>query len=185
MSMAGHGMGGRWPVRGVMRSMRRDDSVTQQHVTKGTARRMIQFARPYRAILGMVPGAGHRRGLHRDRQPAPLPLDHQQAASRSTNKRLIIGLSLVAALRGRRRHRPLHRDPLGLGARSARASSTTCARRCSPTSSGCRIAFFTRTQTGALISRLNNDVIGAQQAFTDTLSSVVSQPHQRDPRPRS
>ena len=32
------------------------------------------------------------------------------------------------------------------------------------------IAFFTRTQTGALISRLNNDVIGAQQAFTDTLS---------------
>ena len=36
------------------------------------------------------------------------------------------------------------------------------------------IAFFTRTQTGALISRLNNDVIGAQQAFTDTLSSVVS-----------
>ena len=36
------------------------------------------------------------------------------------------------------------------------------------------IAFFTRTQTGALISRLNNDVLGAQQAFTDTLSSVVS-----------
>jgi ATP-binding cassette subfamily B protein len=36
------------------------------------------------------------------------------------------------------------------------------------------IAFFTRTQTGALISRLNNDVIGAQQAFTDTLSSIVS-----------
>jgi ATP-binding cassette subfamily B protein len=36
------------------------------------------------------------------------------------------------------------------------------------------IAFFTRTQTGALISRLNSDVIGAQQAFTSTLSGVLS-----------
>ena len=36
------------------------------------------------------------------------------------------------------------------------------------------IAFFTRTQTGALVSRLNNDVVGAQQAFTSTLSGVVS-----------
>ena len=35
------------------------------------------------------------------------------------------------------------------------------------------IAFFTRTQTGALVSRLNNDVIGAQRAFTSTLSGVV------------
>jgi ATP-binding cassette subfamily B protein len=36
------------------------------------------------------------------------------------------------------------------------------------------VAFFTRTQTGALISRLNSDVIGAQQAFTSTLSGLVS-----------
>src|SRR4051812_14654176 len=36
------------------------------------------------------------------------------------------------------------------------------------------IAFFTRTQTGALVSRLNTDVIGAQQAFTSTLSGIVS-----------
>jgi ATP-binding cassette, subfamily B, bacterial len=36
------------------------------------------------------------------------------------------------------------------------------------------VAFFTRTQTGALVSRLNNDVIGAQRAFTSTLSGVVS-----------
>ena len=36
------------------------------------------------------------------------------------------------------------------------------------------VAFFTRTQTGALISRLNNDVIGAQNAVTSTLGSVVS-----------
>lgn len=36
------------------------------------------------------------------------------------------------------------------------------------------IAFFTRTQTGALISRINSDVIGAQQAFTTTLSGLIS-----------
>ena len=35
------------------------------------------------------------------------------------------------------------------------------------------IAFFTRTRTGALVSRLNNDVIGAQRAFSNTLSQVV------------
>ena len=36
------------------------------------------------------------------------------------------------------------------------------------------LAFFTRTQTGALVSRLNNDVIGAQRAFTSTLQGTVS-----------
>ncbi len=36
------------------------------------------------------------------------------------------------------------------------------------------VAFFTRTRTGALVSRLNNDVIGAQRAFSDTLSGVVA-----------
>ncbi|ADD43513.1 ABC transporter ATP-binding protein [Stackebrandtia nassauensis] len=36
------------------------------------------------------------------------------------------------------------------------------------------LAFFTRTQTGALVSRLNNDVMGAQRAFTSTLSGLVS-----------
>ncbi|MCW2496570.1 MAG: transporter ATP-binding protein [Jatrophihabitans sp.] len=36
------------------------------------------------------------------------------------------------------------------------------------------LAFFTRTQTGALVSRLNSDVLGAQQAFTSTLSGLVS-----------
>ena len=35
------------------------------------------------------------------------------------------------------------------------------------------VAFFTRTRTGALVSRLNNDVIGAQRAFSDTLSGVA------------
>ena len=36
------------------------------------------------------------------------------------------------------------------------------------------VAFFTRTRTGALVSRLGNDVIGAQRAFSDTLSGIVA-----------
>ncbi len=36
------------------------------------------------------------------------------------------------------------------------------------------VAFFTRTRTGALVSRLNNDVIGAQRAFTSALSGVLT-----------
>ncbi|MGM7646387.1 ABC transporter ATP-binding protein [Nocardia sp. JW2] len=36
------------------------------------------------------------------------------------------------------------------------------------------VAFFTRTRTGALVSRLNSDVIGAQRAFSDTLSGVIT-----------
>ena len=43
------------------------------------------------------------------------------------------------------------------------------------------LAFFTRTQTGALVSRLNNDVIGAQQAFTSTLSGRGRQRHRAGP----
>ncbi|QHC32530.1 ATP-binding cassette domain-containing protein [Streptomyces sp. HF10] len=39
---------------------------------------------------------------------------------------------------------------------------------------GMPVAFFTRTRTGALVSRLNNDVIGAQRAFANTLSGVVT-----------
>ena len=39
------------------------------------------------------------------------------------------------------------------------------------------IAFFTRTQTGALQSRLNSDVVGAQQAVTSTLGTVAAELH--------
>ena len=54
MSMAGHGMGaggGGGQFGSVMRSMRRDESVKAQHVTKGTGKRMFRFAKPYRGIL--------------------------------------------------------------------------------------------------------------------------------------
>ncbi len=169
--MGGHGMGG-GQFGSVMRSMRRDDSVTSQHVTKGTARRMVQFARPYRAILlwflvlvviDAVIGVINPL-LFRSIIDKGIP-EH--------NKSLILGLALVAAVLA------LVDTALSIGIRwvSAKVGEGLIFDMRSKVFEHIQkmpIAFFTRTQTGALISRLNNDVIGAQQAFTDTLSSVVS-----------
>jgi ATP-binding cassette subfamily B protein len=173
MSMAGHGMGGGGgQFGGVMRSMRRDDSVTQQRVTKGTAKRMVQFARPYRTILAWflvlvifdaVIGVVNPL-LFRSIIDKGIP-EH--------NKDLIIGLAAVAAVLA------IFDTGLSIGIRyvSAKVGEGLIFDMRSKVFEHIQkmpIAFFTRTQTGALISRLNNDVIGAQQAFTDTLSSVVS-----------
>ncbi len=174
MSMAGHGMGGGGGGQfgGVMRSMRRDDSVTQQRVTKGTAKRMVQFARPYRTILAWflvlviidaVIGVVNPL-LFRSIIDKGIP-EH--------NKDLIIGLAGVAAVLA------ILDTGLSIGIRyvSAKVGEGLIFDMRSKVFEHIQkmpIAFFTRTQTGALISRLNNDVIGAQQAFTDTLSSVVS-----------
>ncbi len=173
MSMGGHGMGGGGgQFGGVMRSMRRDDSVTQQRVTKGTARRMARFARPYRrilawflvlvvvdAVIGVINPLLFRSIIDKG-----IP-EH--------NKSLIIGLALVAAVLA------IVDTGLTIGIRwvSAKVGEGLIFDMRSQVFEHIQqmpIAFFTRTQTGALISRLNNDVIGAQQAFTDTLSSVVS-----------
>ncbi len=171
--MGGHGMGGGGgQFGGVMRSMRRDDSVTQQQVTKGTARRMIQFARPYRSILicflvlvvvDAVIGVVNPL-LFRSIIDKGIP-EH--------DKGLIIGLAAVAAVLA------IIDTGLSIGIRyvSAKVGEGLIFDMRSKVFEHIQkmpIAFFTRTQTGALISRLNNDVIGAQQAFTDTLSSVVS-----------
>src|SRR5664279_3497682 len=170
--MPGHGMGGGGQFGGVMRSMRRDESVTQQRVTKGTAKRMFQFARPYRrilawflvlvvvdAVIGVVNPLLFRSIIDKG-----IP-EH--------NKPLILGLALVAAVLA------IADTGLSIGIRwvSAKAGEGLIFDMRSKVFEHIQkmpISFFTRTQTGALISRLNNDVIGAQQAFTDTLSSVVS-----------
>ena len=172
MGMGGHGMGGHGQFGGVMRSMRRDESVTEQHVTKGTAKRMVTFARPYRrilawflvlvvidAVIGVVNPLLFRAII--------------DTGIKEHNKSLIIGLALTAAVLA------LIDTGLTIGIRwvSAKVGEGLIFDMRSKVFEHIQkmpIAFFTRTQTGALISRLNNDVIGAQQAFTDTLSSVVS-----------
>lgn len=165
------GPGGGGQYGGVMRSLRRDDSITQVQVTKGTARRMFRFAKPYRAILMVflvlivvdaVIGVTN-------------PLIFRAIINGIPHHRtgLIVGLALLAA------GLAIVGAGLSIAERwvSAKVGEGLIYDMRSQVFAHIGrmpIAFFTRTQTGALISRLNNDVLGAQQAFTDTLSSVVS-----------
>ena len=172
MSMRGHAMGGgRGGGWGGMRSMRQDRAVLQHRVKKGTARRMLTFAVPYRKILavflpvviidaavGAVTPLIFREiinnGIEKHNADLVIWLAVLVAALAVVDAGLVlterrisayIGESLIYDMRSKV-FRHIQRMPL---------------------------AFFTRTQTGALVSRLNNDVIGAQQAFTDLLSNVV------------
>jgi ATP-binding cassette subfamily B protein len=168
--MSPAGAGGQFG--GAMRSLRRDDSITQVKVTKGTARRMFRFAKPYRTILivflvliviDAVIGVANPL-IFRAIINTGIP-NHDTG--------LIVGLAFLAgglALAG---------AGLSIGERwvSAKVGEGLIFDMRSQVFAHIGrmpLAFFTRTQTGALISRLNNDVLGAQQAFTDTLSSVVS-----------
>jgi ATP-binding cassette, subfamily B, bacterial len=160
----------------MMRSFRRDSAVTATKLAPGTARRIVRFAAPYRRELtvfvalvvlaaltgvlnplifkriiddgiGTVPGEG-RPGLVIALASVVAGLAVIEAVLSLFNRwySARIGEGLIFDMRSQV-YAHIQRMPL---------------------------AFFTRTQTGALISRLNNDVLGAQQAFTGTLSGVVS-----------
>jgi ATP-binding cassette, subfamily B, bacterial len=168
----GGGGGGGMGYGGIMRSMRRDDSVTEQHVTKGTTRRMFRFAKPYRrilafflvvviieAVVGIINPLLFRdiinNGIIRHNRDLIITLALVAGGVALVDTALTIAIRWVSA-------------KVGEGLIYDMRSQVFAHIQRMP------IAFFTRTQTGALISRLNNDVIGAQQAFTDTLSSIVS-----------
>ena len=169
MSMAGGFHGPAW---GLMRSMRRDDTVMQQRLPAGILRRIAGFAKPYRALLGVflvliivdaVIGAANPliyrsiidNGIARHRSGLIVGLAV-----------LVGGLAVVDAL--------LSLWQRWVSARIGEGLIFDMRTQVFDHVQRMPIAFFTRTQTGALVSRLNNDVLGAQQAFTDTLSSVVS-----------
>jgi ATP-binding cassette subfamily B protein len=153
-------------------SFRRDSSVVDAELPPGTLRRILRFASPYRgmlwwflllividAIIGAVnplifkaildKGIGHGRVGLTEALAGVVALLAVIAAAVSLTSRWFsarIGEGLIYDMRSQV-FEHIQRMP---------------------------IAFFTRTQTGALISRINNDVLGAQQAFTGTLSNVVS-----------
>src|ERR1700680_343700 len=161
------GMGG-W---GLMRSMRRDESMKQHRLTPGIVRRIAGFARPYRGALAVflvliiveaIVGAVN-------------PLIYRAIID---NGILGHNVNLVAVLAGAVAGLAIFDAILGLAQRwiSARVGEGLIFDMRTKVFAHVNempISFFTRTQTGALISRLNNDVMGAQQAFTDTFSSVV------------
>jgi ATP-binding cassette subfamily B protein len=155
-----------------MRQMRRDNSVLQQEITKGTARRMLRFARPYTKILIFFMVVVVIEAVI----TVVNPLLFRQIINEGILKHdssVIITLALVAA------GLAVFDAGLSIAERwvSAKVGEGLIFDMRSQVFGHIQkmpIAFFTRTQTGALISRLNNDVLGAQQAFTDILSSVVS-----------
>ena len=161
------GMGG-W---GLMRSLRRDESIRQHRLTAGIARRIAGFARPYRGALAVF--------------LVLIIVDAVVAAANPLIYRAIIddgilrhNVGLIAVLAGAVAGLAIFDGLLGLAQRwlSSRVGEGLIFDMRTQVFAHINempISFFTRTQTGALITRLNNDVLGAQQAFTDTFSSVV------------
>ncbi len=164
----GGGRGGGW---GGMRSMRQDRGVLQHRVKKGTARRMLTFAVPYKKILAIFVPVVILDAVIAAINPLILRSLIDNGISKS-NESLVIGLAILVGV--------LALVDAGLALSERRISAYIGEYLIYDMRSKVfrhiqrmPLAFFSRTQTGALVSRLNNDVIGAQQAFTDLLSNVV------------
>ncbi len=167
MHMGGGGRGG----YGLMRSMRLDDKVKGHKLPKGIVKRIGSFAKPYTAalilflvliVIDALVGAVN-------------PLFTRAIINElvgSKNATVVVELAIAMAALS------IFDAGLGLWERwiSSRVGEGLIFDMRNKVFNHIQrmpIAFFTRTQTGALISRLNNDVLGAQQAFTDTFNSVI------------
>jgi ATP-binding cassette subfamily B protein len=154
-----------------MRSFRQDRAVLEHRIKKGTTRRMLQFAVPYRKILAIFIPVVIVDSVVIVINPLILRAIIDTAIPQK-NTSLVIALALAAGV--------LALVDAGLSLYERRVSAVIGEGLIFDMRSkvfrhiqSMPLAFFTRTQTGALVSRLNNDVIGAQQAFTDLLSNVV------------
>ncbi|MDQ1464548.1 MAG: ATP-binding cassette, subfamily bacterial [Actinomycetota bacterium] len=155
-----------------MRSFTQDSSVTKRKLAPGTVKRIVKFAAPYKrliAILLVLLVIDAAVG-------AVTPLLIREILNQGIGghrPHLVVGIASIIALiavldAGLMLAQRYLSSRIGEGLIFDMRAKIFGHIQKMP------IAFFTRTQTGALISRLNNDVLGAQQAFTSTLSSVVS-----------
>lgn len=158
-------------MRGPMRSFVRDKSVTKHKIAPGVIKRILRFAKPYRKLLYVF--------------LAIVVLDAAIGAINPLILREIINKGIIG------HHRSLIIDlALLVGGLAIIDAVFEFFERFISAKIGeglifdmrtkifshvqkMPLAFFTRTQTGSLVSRLNNDVLGAQEAFTDVLSNVV------------
>jgi ATP-binding cassette subfamily B protein len=154
------------------RSMTADPSVKQQKLKAGTVKRIFTFAKPYRlsiwiflftVVIDAALIVATPLLLRELIDKGVIPKD----AALVTRLSILVGLIAIAdaamSMLGR-----YFSSRIGEGLiYDLRSLVFGHVQRQS-------IAFFTRTQTGALISRINSDVMGAQQAFTATLSGLVS-----------
>ncbi len=163
--MYGHG-----PM--MVRGFRMDPSITKQKLKPGTVRRIATYARPYRWLLAVFLLATSIDAVITVVNPLLLReiIDHGILAR---NDRVVIWIAiLVAAV-------AIFDAGLGFAIRwfSARIGEGLIYDLRTQVFDHVQrqpIAFFTRAQTGSLVSRLDGDVVGAQQAITTTLSGVIS-----------
>jgi ATP-binding cassette subfamily B protein len=154
-----------------MRSLSRDRKILQHQLKKGTLPRILKFAKHYRPALivfltiVIVDAVISSVSPLLLREIIDVGIHHHRAD-------LVIGLAVVTAV--------LAICDAGLQLVERRISAIIgegliydLRAEVFRHIQEMPIAFFSRTQTGALISRLNNDVVGAQQAFTDLFSNVV------------
>ena len=155
-----------------MRGFTRDQSVTKQRLKPGTVRRIVGYARPYRLDLAIFLVAAALDAVVTVLYPVLigvvidrgiLPKDTTVVLAVAA---IVAGLAIFDGFLGVLQRYFTSRVGEGL-IYDLRTQVFEHVQR-QP------IAFFTRAQTGSLVSRLNSDVIGAQQALTSTLSSVVS-----------
>ena len=156
-----------------MRSMHRgDSSVVEKQLPKGTWKRVFGFATPYRrdlaiflliivadALIGVITPILAGRVVNQI-------IKHSAAHVVVDIALVIAGLAVFDA--GLSFAQRWYSSRIGEGLIYDMRTAVFDHVQRMP------LAFFTRTQTGALVSRLNNDVLGAQQAFTSTLSGLVS-----------
>ena len=160
----------------MMRSMwsmsRRDSSVVNKQIPPGTWKRILRFARPYRADLIVFLAVVVLDALIGVATPVLAGkvvneiTKHGEVRVVVKIAIVIVALAVVDAVLSFAQRWYSARIGEGLIFDMRTAVFDHVQRM--------PLAFFTRTQTGALVSRLNNDVLGAQQAFTSTLSGLVS-----------
>ncbi|MEJ6577747.1 MAG: ABC transporter ATP-binding protein [Actinomycetota bacterium] len=152
--------------------MSSDQSIKDQKLKAGTLKRILQFAKPYRRYLSIFIFTVAIDALLIVATPLLLRslVDNGVVPGNRavvTNLALIVGLLAIA---------DAIFSALGrwFSSRIGEGLIYDLRSKVFEHVQGQSIAFFTRTQTGSLISRINSDVIGAQQAFTSTLSGIVS-----------
>ncbi len=169
--MSMHGGGGGGGGRLGLRSLRQDRNILEHQIKKGTLPRMLTYARQYRALLVIFLIAVVLDAVVSSVTPLLFRVLIDNAVPEKATGFAIglatlgAGLAVFDAILSLFERRTSAVIGEGL-IYDLRAKVFTHIQEMP-------IAFFSRTQTGALISRLNNDVIGAQQAFTDLFSNVV------------
>ncbi|MEU9579101.1 ABC transporter ATP-binding protein [Streptomyces chilikensis] len=152
--------------------MNADERAHRRPLARATLRRIAAFARPHRRRIALFLVLGVATALLAVAAPV-LAGGVVDAIVSGDDESRVVRLALLIAL--------IAVAEAGLGVLARRLSATLGEGLILDLRTAVfdhvqrmPVAFFTRTRTGALVSRLNNDVIGAQRAFANTLSGVVS-----------